>query len=345
LPVRRVRRRIGLEWQGTTIVARGSSAPNLLGKFNDKTSIEVDRTGGACDGNVYFSWSRFTGNGGVGIYFVRSTDHGVSFSNPIKLPESIHDVQFPDIAVDGNGHVYVAFREFAAQGQGQDAIWIAKSTNCGQTFAPPTRFTTFIRSDAIDQADPEAMARPQLQPDDPSGEEEGDAPGGLARDCGDFDAHCTSGYTFFRRDTQVRATADQLDQAHECIYMVYDATKPGTLAPTGTTYGTVGLGTGGQAATFFLRYGGRSSCATAAPVPATWGRRSSTTSRRGIRCSRTSRPTAVSYMRSGGTAGWTAATASQGRSATVRTEQRSRPSTCSRPSRRTPARRGRARPA
>src|SRR5437762_1609739 len=66
--------RDGLEYYGTTVVAQGSSAPNLLGKFNDKTSIEVDRTGGACDGNVYFSWSRFTGNGGVAIYFVRSTD-------------------------------------------------------------------------------------------------------------------------------------------------------------------------------------------------------------------------------------------------------------------------------
>ena len=67
----------GLAYYGTTVVAKGSSAPNLLGKFNDKTAIEADRTGGACDGNVYFSWSRFTGNGGVGIYFSRSTDHGV----------------------------------------------------------------------------------------------------------------------------------------------------------------------------------------------------------------------------------------------------------------------------
>src|SRR5437764_5916071 len=36
----------GLEYFGTTVVASGSSAPNLLGKFNDKTAIEVDRTGG-----------------------------------------------------------------------------------------------------------------------------------------------------------------------------------------------------------------------------------------------------------------------------------------------------------
>src|SRR6476646_8614136 len=92
-------KRDGLESYGTTVVAQGASAPNLLGKFNDKTAIEVDRTGGPCDGNVYFSWSRFTGNGGVGVYFVRSTDHGVTFSNPIKVSASIHDVQFPDISV------------------------------------------------------------------------------------------------------------------------------------------------------------------------------------------------------------------------------------------------------
>ncbi len=35
----------GLEYYGTTVVAKGSSAPNLLGKFNDKTAIEADRTG------------------------------------------------------------------------------------------------------------------------------------------------------------------------------------------------------------------------------------------------------------------------------------------------------------
>ena len=84
-PMRPTRLRDGKAYRGTTVVARGSSAPNLLGKFNDKTAIEADRTGGACDGNVYFSWSRFTGNGGVGIYFSRSTDHGVTFSSPMKL--------------------------------------------------------------------------------------------------------------------------------------------------------------------------------------------------------------------------------------------------------------------
>jgi hypothetical protein len=85
----------GKKFAGSVIVERGSSAPNLLGKFNDKTAIEADRTNSSCRGNVYFAWSRFTGNGGVAIYLARSTDHGRTFSTPTKLSEGIHDVQGP----------------------------------------------------------------------------------------------------------------------------------------------------------------------------------------------------------------------------------------------------------
>src|SRR5438094_7687231 len=70
----------GKEFIRSLDVARGSAAPNLLGKFHDKTSLEVDRTGGPCDGNVYFAWARFTGGSSNGfnssVYFSRSTDHG-----------------------------------------------------------------------------------------------------------------------------------------------------------------------------------------------------------------------------------------------------------------------------
>src|SRR5436190_13106743 len=101
----------GKPYRGTVTVARGSSAPNLLGKFHDKTAIEVDRTGGSCDGYVYFAWAQFNGNTPNGanssVYFVRSTDHGLTFSNPQKISQAVHDIQFPDIAVTGDGHVYL----------------------------------------------------------------------------------------------------------------------------------------------------------------------------------------------------------------------------------------------
>jgi hypothetical protein len=258
----------GLEYYGTTVVAHGSSAPNLLGVFHDKTAIEADRTGGVCDGNVYFSWSRFNGNGVNAIYFVRSTDHGVTFSSPMKLSASnpeLKDLQFPDISVTHNGHVYVTFRSFAAAGQSTDAIYIVKSTDCGRTFSAPRKVTTFIPNDAQDQSSPEPVPT-QAVSDDPAFGEESDAASDRARDCGDFGDACTSGYTFFRRDTQVRSTADQPVTSHEWIYMVYDATKPGTEAPTGTTYGTDGRGVGGQAGTFFIRYDGATGAHTAPAV-------------------------------------------------------------------------------
>jgi hypothetical protein len=255
----------GLEYYGTTVVAKGSSAPNLLGKFPDKTAIEADRTGGPCDGNVYFAYSRFSGNaGGVGIYFTRSTDHGVTFSNPIEISKNIQDVQNPDISVTHNGHVYVAFRQFA-DNNSPDAVAIAKSTDCGQTFAPPTVITSFVPSDAQDVRQPAGGSITQSQPDDPGFEEGDDAPGSIARDCGDFADHCQSGFTFFRRDTQVRSTADQLDTnpAHEWIYIVYDATKPGSVVASTSSYSSAGTGKVGQAATYFTRYDGQTGSHTA----------------------------------------------------------------------------------
>ena len=69
--------------------------------------------------------------------------------------------------------------------------------------------------------------------------------------------HCTSGFTFFRRDTQVRSTADQLDSSREWVYIVYDATKPGTEQPTGIDLPTrPSQGWAARPATFFLRYNG-----------------------------------------------------------------------------------------
>ena len=235
------------------VVNRGSSAPNLLGVFNDKTAIEADRTGGSCDGTVYFAWSRFTGNGTNNIYIARSTDHGATWSNPKSLSQVAQDVQFPDISVTANGHVYVTFRQSERKNGQTDAIDIVKSTDCGATFGKATVLQPFLRYDASDVSDPEAT--PAGNPADAPFEEEG-TEGGDARDCGDFDAHCESGYTFFRRDTQVRSTADQADAAHEWVYIVYDPSKPGSQVPTGTTYGSIDTGIGSQSATYFLRYDG-----------------------------------------------------------------------------------------
>jgi hypothetical protein len=203
-------------------VAEGSAAPNLLGKFHDKTSLEVDRTGGQCDGNVYFAWARFTGGGPSGfnssVYFVRSTDHGRTFSSPMKLSQTVHDIQFPDIAVTGDGHVYVTYRQFAdvRSNSPVDAIAYNASTDCGATFSAPRVIQPFEPYDPTDLSF-----------------------GSVVGECGDAASACDSGYTFMRGGTQIRSTADQQDKAHDYVYLVYDPSIPGTEVPSGTTYGSI----------------------------------------------------------------------------------------------------------
>jgi hypothetical protein len=245
----------GKRFVGSAIVQRGSSAPNLLGRFQDKTSIEADRTGGHCDANVYFAWASFNANGSNQIYLSRSTDHGASWSHLTKLSESLQSLQDPDIAITGNGNVYVTFRTFAKVNGEQDSIYYVKSTDCGATFSGPTLITSFLRWDAQDQGAPQASAGPSSPLDDVGFER--DAPkGGGARDCGDFADHCVSGYTFFRVDTSPRSTADQYDSTHEYVYVVYGASKPGTTVSTGTSYGTIVSGTGSQSGAYFTRLNG-----------------------------------------------------------------------------------------
>ena len=257
----------GKRFVRSEIVAHGSSAPNLLGVFHDKTAIEVDRTGGSCDGNVYFAWSRFNGFGNNAIYVSRSTDHGATWSSPDKVTvNGVQGVQNPDIAITGNGHVYVVFREFRSNGSATDSVDYVKSTDCGASFGKPQVVTTFTRYRPIDTEDPEAIPA-QSAPDDPGSEEEQSREiAAFTRDCGDFDAHCLAGYTFFRVDavgTQVRATADQLDPDHEWVYIVYDPTKPGTEVDTGSSYFSSTPGRGGQAGIFFTRLNGANGSNTA----------------------------------------------------------------------------------
>src|SRR5919198_1077948 len=233
----------GKEFVRSIDVAQGSAAPNLLGKFHDKTAIEVDRTGGPCDGNVYFAWARFTGNTPNGfnssVYFVRSTDHGQTFSSPMKLSQTVHDIQFPDIAITGNGHVYVTYRQFAdvRSNSTQDAIAYNASTDCGASFSAAKVIQPFEPYDPTDISSPEA---PGASPIKDSGVEapEQATPGSVVVDCGDFDSHCASGYTFMRGGTQVRSTADQT-ASNDFVYVVYDPSIPGTEVPSGTTYGSV----------------------------------------------------------------------------------------------------------
>jgi hypothetical protein len=241
----------GKEFRRSVIINRGSSAPNLLGVFNDKTSIAADRSSNAATrGNVYFAWSRFTGNGGSNIYVVRSTDHGATFSTPKLLTTSENDIQDPDIAIRGDGTVTVTWDSSSKKGP-LDSINYSVSTNGGATWSPSQNLATYISYDAQDVAAPTAEA-PTSGPDFEGAEEEEAA--GNARDCGVLDAACASGYIFFRRTTSPRSSADQTAPSNPWVYVVVEPVVPGSQVPTGTTYGATESGVGGQSAVYAIRF-------------------------------------------------------------------------------------------
>jgi carboxymethylenebutenolidase len=149
----------------------GSSAPNLLGKFNDKTAIEADHNSdGRCDNDVYFAWSRFTGNRGGGGSTSPLDRPRVDVQPPVKVSQTISDVQFADIAVTGNSNVYVVFRSFESGAAGGRRDLLRRSTDCGATFARPRSADVHPLRRAGRERSEEAPA--QSSPDDPAGEEE-----------------------------------------------------------------------------------------------------------------------------------------------------------------------------
>jgi len=240
----------GKEFLRSVVVAHGSSAPNLNGVFNNKTSIAADRTHNpATRGNVYFAWSRFT-NGGSNIYVVRSTDHGATFSQPKLLTTSQNDIQDPDIAIRGDGTVTVTW-DASSKKSALDSVNYAVSTNGGATWSPARTLTTYISYDAQDVSAPTAEA-PVSGPDfEGPGEAEA---AGNARDCGVLESACASGYIFFRRTTSPRSSADQTAPTNKMVYVVLDPVVPGSQVSTGTTYGAIEVGVGGQSAVYALAF-------------------------------------------------------------------------------------------
>ena len=245
----------------TTVAARGTPSPIFLGLFHDKVQIEVDRGANSPNaGNVYVCWARFTASGpNNGVFFVRSTDGGRTFSNPTKVSDGVHGSQFCDIAVTRNGDVYVAWRQFETDNaqQGNAAVFV-KSTDGGRKFGKPAMVAPFIGWDPTDRtvnaaAYGQAKYDACLAADSTPGTCSSPEPRATARDCGDGPLACQSGYVFFRANSEVRITADPTASGNASqVFVTFDSTVPGTETPTGSTYGTVASGVGSQAAVYLV---------------------------------------------------------------------------------------------
>ncbi len=118
----------GADYAGAVMVLLSSTVTP------DFPKIAVDITGGVNDGNVYLSMSE---HGGTETWFTRSTDGGLSFSEPIRVSATGNE----DVAVDSAGNVFVETAE-CSNGASHcllkpTPVLVAKSTDGGLTFSRP----------------------------------------------------------------------------------------------------------------------------------------------------------------------------------------------------------------
>ena len=132
----------------TTIVDRGavgfaipSGSPfGFAGKLDDKSWMAIDRSlSSPCYGNVYYSFTKFTGVAGAHpIVLARSADGGATFSEPIPVSQKGQDgslrTQGSYISVASDGAVYVAYRTFQTSNPDRQSVQIVKSVDCGKHF-------------------------------------------------------------------------------------------------------------------------------------------------------------------------------------------------------------------
>lgn len=126
----------GLSWANAVAVVTSSSSST----FHDKEYIAVDAASGSrFQGRVYVSWTVFSGFTSP-IVLSRSTDGGTTWSPAVNVSGAQSASQGSVPAVAPNGDLYVAFFSVT----GGDAIWVARSTDGGVSFAPPVRVARIV---------------------------------------------------------------------------------------------------------------------------------------------------------------------------------------------------------
>jgi hypothetical protein len=202
----------GSKYIRTVIVAHNTFGE---GSFNDKTELVADPV----TGNVYIAWSDFHGFGCNEILFSRSTDHGATFSRPIKISAGICGNQGPSIAIGTGGNVYIGWEgstggSFAKAPGSIDGAVFARSTNYGQTFSKAqfaVTHTPFVS---------------------------GMFSGNGARECGDAPFNCPTGFTFPRFDLAGPFLA--ADNVHGTVAMAFQAAQPNGQGQIEYAYSTNG---------------------------------------------------------------------------------------------------------
>jgi hypothetical protein len=190
----------GGTYDRTVLVKRGTpSGLFLTGLFQDKINLTVDQTSGAHSGNGYVAWSQYNGFAPTNaVLFSRSTDHGLTFSRPIRVtPVSLGTASFADLAVGPDGTVYLAFLTYPSPSNPATNVWLSKSTDGGASFGPPAHLATISIFDSSQFS------------------------GNGSSDCGDGPFACPTGLTFSRFTTAPAVAADATG-----VHVVWNAELP-----------------------------------------------------------------------------------------------------------------------
>jgi len=192
----------GATYDRTVLVKDGTpSGLFLTGLFQDKINLTVDQTSvPSTSGNVYVAWSQYDGFApNNAVLFSRSTDHGLSFSRPVKVtPKEPGTGSFADLAVGPNGAVYLTYLTYPSSSRPTWDIWLLKSTNGGVSWTAPAHVDT-IQSFDSDQFSGNGFV-----------------------DCGDGPFACPSGFTYSRFFSSSAVAADATG-----VHVVYAAEVDG----------------------------------------------------------------------------------------------------------------------
>jgi hypothetical protein len=176
----------GGTYDRTVLIKRGSpSGQFFAGLFQDKINLTTDQTAGPHSGNVYVAWSQYNGfASNNAVLFSRSTDHGLTYSQPLRVTPVERGASFTDLAVGPDGAVYLTYITYATPSRPTTDIWLLKSTNGGVSFGSPAHVATISIFDSSEFS------------------------GNGAVDCGDGPFACPSGLTFSRFSSAPAVAAD-----------------------------------------------------------------------------------------------------------------------------------------
>jgi hypothetical protein len=191
----------GATYDRTVLIKRGTpSGLFLTGLFQDKINLTVDQSNSQFSGNVYVAWSQYDGFAPTNaVLFSRSTDHGLSYSRPVRVtPVELGTASFADLAVGPDGAVYLTFITYPSHGRPTSDIWLQKSINGGVSFGPAQRVASITRFDSDQFSGTTGTV-----------------------DCGDGPFACESGFTYSRFFSSSAVAADA-----NGVHVVYAAERP-----------------------------------------------------------------------------------------------------------------------